>query len=112
MASHLIRVRYSQEGYKGMLNNPGDRGAPIQKLLGALDMQVHSVHFSPTSCEAYILCDASGDPVKIAAAEMIVLGTGAVADVQVLSLIDSRTMVEAMTLGGKISGMYKPPGAA
>ena len=43
---------------------------------------------------------------------MIVLGTGAVADVQVLSLIDSKTMVDAMMLGGKISGMYKPPGAA
>ena len=112
MATQLIRCRYTAEGYKGMLNNPSDRGAAIQKLLGALGMDVHSVHFSTSTCETYILFQSAGDPVKVAAAEMIVLGTGALAEVQVLDLIDSKTMVEAMALGGKIAGTYKPPGAA
>ena len=112
MSTHLIRARYTPEGFKGMLTSPSDRGAAIQKLFGALDMQVTSVHFSTSTCELYIMCESQASETKLAAAEMIVLGTGSIAEVQVIDLIDSKTMVEAMTLGGKISGHYRAPAAA
>jgi uncharacterized protein with GYD domain len=112
MATQLIRCRYTAEGFKGMLTSPSDRGAAIEKLFGALNMNVSQVYFSTSTCELYILCESSASDVQLTAAEMIVMGTGAVTDVQVMNLIDSKTVVEAMTMGGKISGHYKAPSAS
>ena len=112
MTTQLIRCRYTAEGFKGMLTSPSDRGAAIEKLFGALDMKVTNIFFSTSTCELYILSESSATMAQLAAAEMIVQGTGAVADIQVMNLMDTNTMVEAMTLGGKISGLYKAPSEA
>ena len=109
MATHLIRCRYTPEGFKGMISSPSDRGAAIQKLFTAMEMRVDSIHFSTSTCELYIMCETGEDPIKLVAAELIVLGTGAIAEVQVINLIDSKTLLDAMKLGGTISGAYKPP---
>lgn len=108
VAQYLIRTKYTGSAFKGMLTQPSDRSEAIKGMFKALGLNVQSVLYSVSTAEVMILCEGTHDPMKTAAAEMVVMASGTASDVQVLEVIDAATMTEAMKFGGQLAGLYKP----
>ena len=59
MALYLARANYSNEAFKGMVNNRQDREAAANKLFSALNVKMHNLCFSVSSAEIVAIMEGS-----------------------------------------------------
>ena len=51
MAKYLVRAGYNDNGFKGMVSNPSDRGEAIKGITAALGITTECIYFSPSTAE-------------------------------------------------------------
>jgi uncharacterized protein with GYD domain len=106
MGTHLIKVRYTAEGARGLAREgAANRAAYIASMIEGLGGTVESFHFAFGDDDAYVIVDATDD-ATIAAVSIAVAGSGAVS----LSTTKLMTPAEADAAMAKTVA-YRPPGA-
>jgi uncharacterized protein with GYD domain len=74
MSLYLVRGKYSNAAFKGMVDSPQDREAAARKLFTAVGVDMQSVYFSVSTAE--IVAIAEGSAESMAAVEMVTMSTG------------------------------------
>ncbi len=107
MAPNMTRAKLSNEAFKGYVDNPSDREAALKKLTGGLGMTVHKMYFSVSTAEIVTIAEGTAD--AMAAAEMIIGSSGTTTSIEVIELIDSKSMTAAMETANKVFSTYQAP---
>ena len=107
MALYMTRAKLSNEAFKGYVENPSDREAALQKLTDGLGMTMHKMYFSVSTAE--IVTIAEGTAAAMAAAEMVIGSSGTTTGIEVIELIDSKSMTAAMETANKVVSAYQAP---
>ena len=107
MALYMTRAKLSNEAFKGYVENPSDREAALQKLTGGLGMTMHKMYFSVSTAE--IVTIAEGTAAAMAAAEMVIGSSGTTTSIEVIELIDSKSMTAAMETANRVVSTYQAP---
>ena len=107
MALYMTRAKLSNEAFKGYVENPSDRETALQKLTAGLGMTMHKMYFSVSTAE--IVTIAEGTAAAMAAAEMVIGSSGTTTGVEVIELIDSKSMTAAMETANKVVSAYQAP---
>ena len=107
MAIYMTRAKLSNEAFKGYVENPSDREAALQKLTGGLGMTMHKMYFSVSTAEIVTIAEGTAD--AMAAAEMVIGSSGTTTGIEVIELIDSKSMTAAMETANKVVSTYQAP---
>jgi len=105
MAKYLVRAGYNDNGFKGMVSNPSDRGEAIKEITAALGITTECIYFSPSTAEAIMIVES--DAEKNARLMMVVMSSGTFSGGSMVELIDTDSMFSAMQDSGKLLGTYK-----
>ena len=70
-------------------------------------MTVHKMYFSVSTAE--IVPIAEGTAAAMAAAEMVIGSSGTTTGIEVIELIDSKSMTAAMETANKVVSAYQAP---
>ena len=89
-----VESKLSNEAFISYVDNPSDREVAHEALTGGLDMNMLKTHFSVSTAE--IVAIAEGTIEAMAAAEMAIGSSGAITGIEVVELIDSKSMTAAM----------------
>ena len=107
MAKYLLEVSYTAEGARGVLKEGGSaRRAVVEQLAEKMGGKVETFYFAFGKNDAYVILDAPGGNVDMAAASMAVGASGA-ASIKTTVLLTPEEIDEA----AKRSVAYRPPGA-
>ena len=101
MALYMTRAKLSNEAFKGYVENPSDREAALQKLTGGLGMTMHKMYFSVSTAEIVTIAEGT--------AEMVIGSSGTTTGIEVIELIDSKSMTAAMETANKVVSAYQAP---
>ena len=101
MALYMTRAKLSNEAFKGYVENPSDREAALQKLTGGLGMTMHKMYFSVSTAEIVTIAEGT--------AEMVIGSSGTTTGIEVIQLIDSKSMTAAMETANKVVSAYQAP---
>ena len=105
MGTYLLRVSYSPEGMKGVVEQGGTaRRQAIEELLGGLGGTIESWYYAFGDDDLYVIVHAPSD-VAVAAFNMRVAASGA-ASVHTTVLLSAEQIDEAV----KTQVDYRPPG--
>ncbi len=107
MALYLARAKYSNAAFKGMVDNPQDREAAANKLIGALDVKMHDLYFSVSGAEIVAILEGSAE--NLAAVVMVTSSTGTFTSFETIEIIDSKSMTSAMETANKVVSAYQAP---
>ena len=55
MSLYLVKGKYSNAAFKGMVDSPQDREAAARKLFAAVGVDMQSVYFSVSSAEIVVI---------------------------------------------------------
>jgi len=108
MGLYLCRVHYTPEAFEGMVAKPEDRFAPVTTLFETAGMKLLHMWFSPSSFETIVIVE--GDVVAGTTAEIVVMASGAVADVSTIELITTQQQLDAMKGAAAVAARYRVPG--
>ena len=107
MSLYMTRAKLSNEAFKGYVSNPQDREAAIKALMSAVGVTMHKMYFSVSTAE--IVTIAEGTAAAMAAAEMVIGSSGTTTGIEVIELIDSKSMTAAMETANKVVSAYQAP---
>ena len=79
----------------------------LEALTGGLGMNMLKTHFSVITAE--IVTIAEGTVEAMAAAEMTIGSSGATTGIEVIALVDSKSMTAAMETANKVVSAYQAP---
>jgi uncharacterized protein with GYD domain len=108
MSLFLARPRYTADAYKGMIAKPEDRAAPVKALFEAAGAKLLHMWFSPSTLEAIMIVE--GDTVARTTVEMVVMASGAIADLSTIELITTQQQLDAMKAAAAVAAKYRGPG--
>jgi uncharacterized protein with GYD domain len=108
MGLYLARARYTPEAFKGMIAKPADRAAPAKAMFEAAGGKLLHFWFSPSTLEAIMVVE--GNVIAEVTAEMVVLGSGAIADMSSIELITAEQQLDAMKAAAAVAAKYHGPG--
>jgi uncharacterized protein with GYD domain len=91
-----------------MIANPEDRAAPVKALFEAAGMKLQHIWFSPSTFETIMIVE--GDIVAGTTAEIVVMASGAVADLSTIELITTQQHLGAMKAAATVAAKYRAPG--
>ena len=104
MALYMTRAKLSNEAFKGYVENPSDREAALQKLTGGLGMTMHKMYFS-VSISWIVTIERTTD--AMAAAEMVIDSSMKTTGIEVIELIDSKSMTTVLETANKVVSPYQ-----
>ena len=109
MSLYLLRAKYGNTAFAGMMSNPHDRGTAAKAIFKSLGLKTHSVHYSASTGDFIGIVE--GNAEQIAQVGAISMGAGAFHSFSVEELITTAAMAAAMAKAGKAAGKYKAPNA-
>ena len=86
MGLYLVKGKYSNAAFKGMVDSPQDREAAARKLFAAVGIEMQSTYFSVSSAEIVVI--AEGIAESIAAVEMVTMSAGTFTGLEAIEVID------------------------
>ena len=107
MSLYLVKGKYSNAAFKGMVDSPQDWEAAARKLFTAVGVDMQSVYFSVSTAE--IVAIAEGSAESMAAVEMVTMSTGTFTSFEGIEIIDSKSMTAAMETANKVVSAYQAP---
>jgi uncharacterized protein with GYD domain len=82
MGLYLVKGKYSNAAFKGMVDSPQDREAAARKLFAAVGIEMQSTYFSVSSAEIVVIAES------IAAVEMVTMSAGTFTGLEAIEVID------------------------
>ena len=107
MSLYLVKGKYSNAAFKGMVDSQQDREAAARKLFAAVGVDMQSVYFSVSSAEIVVIAESSAE--SMAAVEMVTMSTGTFTSFEGIEIIDSKSMTSAMETANKVVSAYQAP---
>ena len=107
MARFIIRAKYTNEGFKGMMADPQNREPAIRKLFESVGATVNEVLYSVSSGE--IIVDVEGDTAAVGRAGMITRSSDAISDYEVSEVISPKAMATMMRDASDASRQFSAP---
>ena len=104
---YLVRAKLSTEAFKGFVNNPQDREAPVRKLFGAVGVKFQNLYFSVSTREVVVLAESTAE--DMAAVQMVTSAAGTTIGFEALELIDAKSMTAAMEKANQTMSTYRAP---
>ena len=83
------------------------RGGCTPKAYRGLVMTMHKMYFSVSTAEIVTIAEGTAD--AMAAAEMVIGSSGTTTSIEVIELIDSKSMTAAMETANKVVSAYQAP---
>lgn len=106
MAKYLLKVSYSPEGIKGVMQEGGtSRVAAIKNLLADLGGSLESFYFAFGADDVYVIAEVPDQATAMAIAATVG-SSGAISSYETVVLVDASEVDAAM---GKTVA-YRPPG--
>ena len=107
MARFIIRAKYTNEGFKGMMADPQNREPAIRKLFESVGATVNEVLYSVSRGE--IIVDVEGDTAAVGRAGMITRSSDAISDYEVSEVISPKAMATMMRDASDASRQFSAP---
>ena len=107
MSLYLVKGKYSNAAFKGMVDHPQDREAAARKLFMAVRVDMQSAYFSVSTAE--IVAIVGGSAESMTAVEMVTMSTGTFTSFEGIEIIDSKSMTSAMETANKVVSAYQAP---
>ena len=107
MTQYVVRLRYSPEAFRGMVQDPRSRAEDLQKLVNGCGMTLILGGFCVATGEVFSIVEAT--PKQAGAAEFAAMATGAFIEINAYQLISFEEMVGMMKDAGQVLGQYRPP---
>ena len=107
MSLYLTRAHYTQEAFKGLIANPGDRKAAGKTMFEAAGLKLHHMWYSGNG---EVIAVVEGNAVAGATVVMVVMASGAFSSAESTEMITMEQQVEAMRAAGKVAAAYRAPG--
>lgn len=109
MPLFITYASYSQQGIKGMLENPQDRSEAVKKLVAALGGTFVAAYMTTGEHDAVIISETN-DGADAVAAGMAAAATGAFTKVTTVRAWTTAEFVDVAKKAGQLIGVYSPPG--
>ena len=109
MAHFITTFQYTQDGKKGLLSQPDDRGPVIENMLNLLGAKMVGYYVTMGTQEAVIISEAD-DASHLKAVAMVAEDSGSITNISSVSAWTSEDFVAVCAAAGKASGAYTPPG--
>ena len=106
MARFIIRAKYTNEGFKGMMADPQNREPAIRKLFESVGATVNEVLYSVSRDE--IIVDVEGDTAAVGRAGMITRSSDAISIMRFL-VISPKAMATMMRDASDASRQFSAP---
>jgi len=108
MSLHLLRAKYSQEAFKGMLAKPEARRATVNAISQSAGVKLLHMWYSPASGEIIAITEGTlsqGIPLGI-----VSMAAGTVTEASSLELVTMEQLAEGMKTAGALAAKFRPPG--
>ena len=99
--------KLSNEAFKGYVDNPSDREAALEALNGRLGVNMLEMYFSVSTVDMVTIAEENAE--AMAAAEMAIDFSGATTRIEVIELIDSKSITATIEKANKVTSAYQAP---
>ena len=103
-------VSYTQEAVKGMVSKPSDRTPGIRGLVEAVGGKLVAAYMT-TGANDLVVVSEVPDGSDVAAVELAIIASGAVAKVETVRAWSLPEFKEIMEKGARVAAGFKPPGS-
>ncbi|MEN9763796.1 MAG: hypothetical protein RI906_3622 [Pseudomonadota bacterium] len=107
MAKYIVRARYSNAAFGGMVSSPSDRGAAAQAVFASAGAKAHEVYYEASSGSVVVIVEGTAEQMSVVT--MVVMASGAFSSVDATELISMSAMTGAMTAAQRIAKAYSAP---
>jgi uncharacterized protein with GYD domain len=107
MATYLVRARYSNAAFGGMVSSPSDRGAAAKAVFASAGAKTQQVYYEASSGSVVVIVEGTAE--QMTAVTMVVMASGAFSTVDATELINMSAMNGAMTAAQGIAKGYSAP---
>ena len=107
MPHYMFQARYTSEAIKAMIDNPQDREAGARPLIEAMGAKLHSMFFCLGQEDVVAIIEAPDDET-MAAAAMVVGGSGAFSAGATTKLMTAQQAMSAMEKAQSGRSSYTP----
>lgn len=107
MATYLVKARYSNAAFGGMVSSPSDRGAAAKAVFASAGAKVHEVYYEASSGSVVVIVEGTAEQMSVVT--MVVMGRGAFSTFDATELISMSAMTGAMTAAQGIAKGYAAP---
>jgi uncharacterized protein with GYD domain len=91
-----------------MIAKPEDRSPPVEALFEAAGMKLLHIWFSPSTFEMIMIVE--GDVLAGTTAEIVVMASGAIAELSTIELITTQQQLDSMKAAATVAAKYRVPG--
>jgi uncharacterized protein with GYD domain len=109
MAKYVTLFTYTSEAWARMVQNPGDRIAPVRRLAESLGGSVECVYWMLGGYDGIVILDVP-DSISAAALSITVGSTGALKSLQTHELLTQEQLGQALSQSKDAAQAYRPPG--
>jgi uncharacterized protein with GYD domain len=110
MAHFITTFKYTQQGKKGLLTQPDDRGAVLESMMKLMGAKMIGMYVTMGSEEVVVISEAD-DGIHLKTVAMVAEASGSITDIKTVQAWTSADFVTICEAAGKATGAYSPPGA-
>jgi len=109
MPLYLVRCRYTQKAWQGLVNNPEDRTKLAQQVCESFGGKLHNLFFAFGEHDLIEIIEAPDNKTMMAIL-MASTSAGSLTDVTTTVLVSAAEACDAMKIAGEQTGVYRLPG--
>lgn len=111
MTIYIVQGRYSQQGLKGLVDKPEDRGAEVKALVERHGGRLLGYYVTLGEYD-WMTISEGADPVSLLGSLAVAGATGAFTDMKTTIAYTSAEAKQAFEMAHSASGKFRAPGAA
>jgi uncharacterized protein with GYD domain len=109
MPKYLATLTYSVGSWARMIDSPGDRIAPVRKVMESLGGTLECMYWQADTEDGLTIADFP-DPVASGAVQSAMFKTGAFKSIDVKELLDKQQLQAKLLLARDAGQVYEAPG--
>ena len=103
----MIRARYSQESFKGLISEPGNRRVESEKLYAEVGAKLVDFYFDLSASESIAIVDAELEQLRVL--KIYGMASGAFLESVQSELITAEELENLSQAAGTVGSGYSPP---
>ena len=107
MPRFMIRARYSQESFKGLISEPGNRRVESEKLYAEVGAKLVDFYFDLSASESIAIVDADLEQLRVL--KIYGMASGAFLESVQSELITAEELENLSQAAGTVGSGYSPP---
>ena len=107
MPKFMLRARYSQESFKGLIAEPGNRRIESEKLYAEVGAKLIDYYFDLSASESIAIVDAELEQLRVL--KIYGMASGAFLESVQSELITAEELEKLSRSAGTVGSEYSPP---